>query len=271
MQDTENTNQITEGDELGSDNRKAPTGQENSDMNLENDDSPSVDNEPGISDSFVIPPLPGLNETPDIESLGSQDDIHPSDDQSLSTEAVVESKLQSFLRRLIRWAAGILIIFGLGLIAGIYMFYKPAIQEAERKINIIEVDLNSAIEENEGLKSQIATLQPYKSRNDGLLVEQSNLLLHIAILDARVDVADALLAIDQEDIVQAKVILNQTEIALDHINDLIAQDLKDAVTDMKTRLDLILSEIDRDHQTAQIDLGTLEEDLLHLEDSLIPK
>jgi len=278
MQDTENTNQIPEGDELGSDNDKAPTTLENTSMNLENNDPPSDENESDSPEPFVIPSLPGLNETPGIDAVDGQDDIPQSENEPLTSEEKVESKLQSFLRRLIRWAAGILIIFGLGLITGIYGFYKPATQEANRKIENIEIDLNSAIDNSEELKIQISdrdekisTLQPYKSRNDELLVEQSNLYLHIAILDSRVDVANALLEINQENIAQAKIILNQTEKTLDRINDLLAQDLKVAVTEMKTRLELILGEIDRDPYAAQSDLDVLEEQLLHLEDSLITK
>jgi hypothetical protein len=279
MQNTENTDQIPNGDELVSDNDKEPTSPENSDIPLGSIDPPTDDAESEVPESYAIPSLPGINETPGIDAVDTQEDTPPSEKETLLIEEeMVESKLQSVFRRLIRWAAGLLIIFGLGLLTGIYMFYKPATQEAERNIKSIESVLNLANEDIEKLKiqisdrdAQIIKLQPYEAKNDELLIEHNNLILHIAILDARVDISNALVEIGQEDIAQARIILNQTEKTLDRISDLLEQDMKDAVIEMKTRLELILGEIDRDPYAAQSDLDVLEEQLLHLEDSLITK
>jgi hypothetical protein len=186
-----------------------------------------------------------------------------------------ESKTRRFLRKLIRWTAGILIIFGLGLVTGILVFYRPAAQEAESKIQGLTAELESANAnigdlENQvsDLQAQISSLQPLKDKNDQLLGEIADLNLHFAIVDARLDVTRAVLALGEDDRAQARIILDKTVKTLTTINDLLDPDQQEVVTAMKQRLTLVMNEVDEDPFAAQSDLDVLGTKLLQLEDAL---
>jgi hypothetical protein len=186
-----------------------------------------------------------------------------------------ESKTRRFLRKAIRWTVGILIVFGLGLITGIYVFYRPAAQEAERKSQGLTTELETAntnIGDLEGqvsdLQAQISSLQPLKDKNDQLLSEIADLNLHFAIVDARLDVTRAVLALGEDDRAQARIILDKTAKTLVIINDLLDPDQQEVVTAMKQRLTLVMNEVDEDPFAAQSDLDVLGTKLLQLEDAL---
>jgi hypothetical protein len=191
-------------------------------------------------------------------------------------EEVSESKVRGVFRKIIRWTAGLLIVFGLGLIAGIYLFYKPEIQKAERilyemkgYLDVANGEVADLEKQVSDLETQISDLQPYKSRNDELVAEQVELNLHIAILEARIDVTHALLAIESEDFLQAQVSLDETEAALDQIGTFLDKEKLDVVEELKTQLQWIKDDLDVNPETAQKDLEALGAKLLQMEDDLI--
>lgn len=186
------------------------------------------------------------------------------------------SKTRAAFRKGIRWTAGLLIIFGLGLLTGIFLFYRPAIREAENNATRLGTEQAASNEEIIELQNQVADLeeeiaamQPLKNRNDELQAEQQGLNLHIAILDARLDVADAQLALANEpDNTRVRIILNQTANTLDRIKQLLDPDQKEIVNDLRARLDLVMGELEEDSFAARSDLDVLGTKLLQLEDSL---
>jgi len=202
--------------------------------------------------------------------LESEVETEPSADQVVP-EVKDESKARTFLRKLIRWSAGLLIVFGLGLILGIFVLYRPATQDIKQ----VDNDLSAANTQIEDLKSEMSELearidylQSLEDDNNRLLAEQTAFNLHVAILDARVDVANAVLALQEEDTAQARIILDKTSGTLDTISTLLEPELQDAVTAMKQRMELVMSEMEADPYAAQSDLDVLATKLLELEDGL---
>jgi len=196
--------------------------------------------------------------------------------QVVPVPAPAESKSRGFFRRLLRWAAGVLIVFGLGLLAAIFLLYRPEVQKAEAARVTAQAEIEQAraqvadLEDQvDGLKDKIAALQPLEDANTQLLDVQDGLNLHIAILDARLDVATALLALAGQDSAQALVILDQTGATLDRIGQFLAPEQLNTITSMKQRLELVLTEIEDDPYAAQSDLDVLATNLLQLEDALI--
>jgi hypothetical protein len=182
-----------------------------------------------------------------------------------------ETKVRKFFRKLIRWTAGLLIIFGLGLVAGIFMLYRPATKETQQ----VRDDLAAANTQIENLQSKIseleahnAYLQSLEDDNTDLLNQQQYFNLHIAILDARLDVSNASLALNENDLAQAKIILDRTSKTLDSIEFYLEPDFSDVVESMRQRLKLVLGEMENDPYAAQSDLDVLATNLLQLEDSL---
>jgi cytoskeletal protein RodZ len=268
MQDTENANPLSEGDERFIEPDEMP--------GLPEDMDPLPETiKPKIPEVDAVPPPPETTDTPEGETGEPIVEAPPPEDSPPVEEKAEESKARRFFRKFIRWTAGLLIIFGLGLIIGIFVLYRPAVQEAENNSRLMMADLDSAngqILELENqvsdLKSQISSLQPLKERNSDLTAEQKDLNLHIAILDARVDVAGALLALSEGDSAQALIVLAKTAKTLETINGLLETDQQEVITTLKQRLDLVMGEVDDDPFAARSDLEVLATKLLQLEDSL---
>ena len=257
MQDNENMNPTPDGKETFAD----PEELESLDESMK----PKI---PGV-DAFV--PKPDTSEKNDVQT----DDAFPAspapDVLSVETE-VAESKTRRFFRRLIRWAAGVLIVFGLGFLTGIFLLYRPATKEAERNSEMMGIELQDADGRSAGLEIQIAdletqitSLQPYKDLNNDLVAEQEGLNLHIALLDARIDVANALLALSEGNPAQVRVVLAKTTETLDTINSLLEPDQQEVASSLKERLVLVLAEVDEDPFAAKSDLDVLGTKLLQLQ------
>lgn len=251
------------------------------------DESEIIDQEdhPDVSqpDPSLLPPepdeLPGVEEIDDTEKIEDVDIQEVVDQESLPEPEEIpqetQGRLNLALRQGIRWVFGILILLGLGFLAGIYLLYRPAVEKGEITATQLSAELaaaNDKISELENkvstLNTEIASLQPLKERNDALLVENQELNLHIAILDARVDVANAQLALESNDNAQARITLNQTSLALNTIEVLLEVDQKEVADDLQQRLSLVMDELEDDPFAANSDLDVLETKLLQLEDSL---
>lgn len=251
-------------------------------MQNENDLDPILEN-PEIPGEDVLQEADQAAGLED-EMAGSQEappEIEDKSDQ-LPQESPIpappESKSRRFFRRLIRWAAGILIVFGLGLLTAIFLLYRPEVQKAEAALQAAQTEIEQAYAQVADLENQvtnlqgrIASLESLEDANTQLLAEQDGLNLHIAILDARLDVASAQLALSglEPDSARALILLNKTTLKLDRIGDFLTTEQLENITNMKQRLELVLNEIENDPTAAQYDLEKLATDLLQLEDALI--
>ncbi len=279
MQDTDNLKPIPEEDE---DTAGSDTGEKegdpiafSEDKTSENLGSIPEEDTPELSEDEVIPPLQERVDTPEFEPLEPADEIQPAEG-TLVDDKVVESKTRRFFRRFIRWTAGLLIIFGLGFLTGIFMIYQPAQQASETRNQQIAADLDTANDQildlqNQivDLKGQIADLEPLEATNNNLLAAQADFQIHIAILDARLDVANAMLSLKDDDSAQARISLAKTGETLDTISELLEPGQRDVVVEMAKRLDQVLSEIADNLYAAESDLDVLATDLLRLEDALL--
>ena len=226
--------------------------------------------EPDITDEIVSEVLPV-----EIVSDASEDEVKPSGGETPSPEKKEDSKIKLFFRKLLRWTAGILIVFGLGLITGIFVLYRPATKDADRAIKRSESERQMANENIAALEGQISNLetevshlQTYKQINEELVADQRDYELHIAVLDARLDVTNATLALSKANNAQAQIILEKTSGTLATIGDLLEEEQRGAVENMKQRLELVLGEMEADAYAAQSDLDVLATNLLQLEDAL---
>lgn len=256
-------------------------GENEGDLFEFSDEKPSGDLEssPGVSmpetpDEEIVPPAQEEADVSEDESIESVEEGEFVEDKPIADKAV-ESNARRFFRRLIRWTTGLLIIFGLGLLTGIFMIYRPAMGESENAVRQITADLEAANDkildlqtQISDLKTQIADLEPLEDANAELLAAQDDFRLHIAILEVRVDVASARLPLMAAESAQARVILVKTGESLDLIHELLDPDQQDVAVAMTERLNLVLSEIDDDPYAAESDLDVLATKLLELEDAL---
>jgi len=236
-----------------------------------------------VPDDMPTPPegVEPINIETAAEGEGDEELPSPLEDgETFGEEALAEavkgeSKVRVFFRKLLRWTVGLLIVFGLGLVTGILALYRPATQKADQETRQQQIELQDANTqildyENQilGLEDQVASLQALQVKNDELLAAQNGFKLHIAILDARLDISRAMLALSKDDTAAARIILDKTSGTLDTITSLLAPGQQAVVTAMKQRLALVMSELEDDVYAAQSDLDVLATNLLQLEDAL---
>jgi len=174
------------------------------------------------------------------------------------------SKFALFLRKLLRWATGTLTIFTLGIVLMWIVQVRPRTIELRE----LESQLQSSNQEIEKLAGELAILKAVDAENAALEATLDETLIHLNLLSVLVDVSIAQLALNDGNLEMAQAALVETNSKLD----LLATDLdgnhQDAVEAMQERLSLALNEINEDTFAAQSDLEVLRNTLLALERSL---
>ncbi len=224
---------------------------------------PDIENEISTPEENEIPAeTPALIEEPETAAPPIEE---------TATDVKEESRARRFFRKVLRWTAGLFIVFGLGFTVAIFTLYQPTLQRVEQGKSEL-AQANEQIENLDGqitnLEGEIESLQALEDQNLELIAAQKGLSLHVSILNARLDVANALLSLSEEDDAQARIILDKTAETLDTIKDLLEPDQREVVTAMQQRLELVLAEMENDSYAAQSDLDVLATSLLQLEDAL---
>ena len=174
-----------------------------------------------------------------------------------------ETRWQRYLRLSIRWLAILLIIFGLGVLATAFLFYRPVADELAGTRDELQ-QYQAQIAE---LQDEVDRLQSLEKENQTLQDELQKANLHIQILSALSDVNAARLDLAQDNASGAQVDLTNTAETLKNLEQLVGAQQKEAVQAMQSRLDLALQEMDRDSFAAQSDLEVLATNLVQLENT----
>lgn len=174
-----------------------------------------------------------------------------------------ESRSRRVILRTIRWMLGFLIVLGLGVLIVLFTLYIPARQQ----INASNDRLQQADQKIADLQNQINSLSGLQNSNQSLQSQYDKANLHIVILSARVDVANAQLALAKKDTAKARAALSQTPDTLTKLKGLIDQNQQKIVTDMQDRLTLAVKELDSNTYAAQSDLDVLATSLVDLENT----
>lgn len=176
---------------------------------------------------------------------------------------VPESRLQRFARLSIRWLAGLLIVFALGVLATVFVLLQPARQDLSQTRTELE-QANQRITE---LETEVDRLSTFERSNQKLSEDLDKANLHITILRALSDVNAARLALAMDDPASARVHLTNTDQTLQELEGLVEANSQELVLSMQDRLELALSEIGDDGFAAQSDLGVLATNLVQLENT----
>jgi len=178
-------------------------------------------------------------------------------------------KPPSFLIRAVRWLLLALILLGVGALLIIFMMYAP-IRSELKSVNQ-ELQKASSQYENElqEANQEIKRLSGLDEENKTLQEELYQSNLYIIVLQARIDVANAQLALSEGDYSKASLALSKTSGRLDKLASLLPSEQREVIGALQTRLDLALSEIEAGDPAAMADLGVLAMKLLELEDAII--
>jgi len=178
-----------------------------------------------------------------------------------------ESRIGRFLKSATRWLFGLLIVFGLGALAVIFLLYTPTRQTLQQT----QADLETAKQKISDLESQVQKMAALETQNASLQKEVDAGVLHIKLLTALTDVDTARVALAEKDAPAAKAALADTAATIKEISTLAGSNQSEAVKFIQDRLTLVLSEIETDPATAQTDLGVLAGKLIELEKALYNK
>ncbi|MDD5467154.1 MAG: hypothetical protein PHS96_05065 [Anaerolineales bacterium] len=199
-----------------------------------------------------------------MEPTGQEKTAAPAAETSTAGEAQAgkESRAGRAMTRMLRRLLGLLIVFGLGAIAVLYSLYIPTRQVVYDQ----EVGLQQAQERITELEEQVASLSVLESENLELRKELDEANLHTLLLSALANVNAARVALAEDDIATARAYLAEANTIKD-LAALVAPEQRDAVTDMVKRLELAVSEIDKDKFAALSDLDVLAANLTQLKNT----
>jgi hypothetical protein len=160
------------------------------------------------------------------------------------------SRFQTALRRILIWFTVMAVMFLGGFLTYHFVLHQPVADELETA----QAEVTSLQTQVESATSQLAQMEDATQHRDLLLV--------------MVDVYDARLALTEENVVAAKSALADTADAMDRVLDEIEAFDSNLAAALPQRLALILSNLDRDTETAIADCDQLLEDLLEVEAAL---
>ena len=177
--------------------------------------------------------------------------MNDSEKESVSTPP--ESGFKRFVRRLLRWTLGLLIVFGLGVLTAIFTLYLPANEKLRQA--------NAALGQS---KQQIAGLKALEGDKQTLQAKLDTANLYVAMLSVLVDVTGARLALASNDPAEARVHLSDTAAKLENLGALLKAEQSKIAVSMQKRLENALKELESDQYAAQSDLNVLANNLVQL-------
>lgn len=182
------------------------------------------------------------------------------------------SRLQRFFRKIFIWLVVLAIAFLAGIVTDHYLRYKPlseAIVETQTALDQSNQDTSGLQAETESLNTVIQKandkITSLEGEKKAVQDELETATAHLKLLQVLVDVSNARLALFLNDVEGAKAALVNTQQRLDNLLLRIAEFDTNLAQSMPQRLSLIISGLERDTETAKIDLGLFTKDLLEIE------
>ncbi len=175
------------------------------------------------------------------------------------------SKTRTFFRKALIWLIVITIAFGAGFLLDHFLRYQPLLENLQQ-IQAEQTDLQNDLDELDYLIEQMtpkleAANATITSLEDDLEMAHARLQLYKVL----VDVSNARLSLFLENIEEAQTALADTKTSLEALGPVIEKVDAELALSMPRRLELIIAGLERDPETAAIDLELFTKDLLALE------
>ncbi len=174
---------------------------------------PRPNETPEIPQETTAPQPPQASPTPEAAGgLGST----PVEETGAYTppEDKPPSKARRFLRRVFRWVIGLLIVFGVGFSAALWLFYRPARQQAQQAT----AQAQQARKQAQDLQAQVALLQKQNSTLQKSVTEQTQAMRTAAsrwaLAEAQANACAARLALQKGDTTGAQLYTERLQTAL---------------------------------------------------------
>ena len=177
-----------------------------------------------------------------------------------------DSRLGRVMRTILRWAAAVVGLFALGLLAGFLLLYQPAqkgLDSANQQIGLVNDENSQLHSQVNGLQNTLTTAnKAVQGAQEELKKAQARNSLLVVIYD----IADARTYLAQKDGAKLINILDKTSTDLDAVQPYLLTAHKDLADELKSRLETVRSVVIRDAQLAQSDLDNLYSALIAAND-----
>ena len=175
---------------------------------------PQPNETPEIPQETTTPQTPPASPTPEAAGGLGSTPVEETGAYTPPPEDKPPSKARRFLRRVFRWAIGLLIVFGLGFSAALWLFYRPARQQAQQAT----AQAQQAQKQAQDLQAQVALLQKQNSALQKSVTEQSQ-AMHTAasrwaLAEAQANACAARLALQNGDTTGAQLYTERLQTAL---------------------------------------------------------
>jgi cell division protein FtsB len=185
-----------------------------------------------------------------------------------ATEKKPPSRFQRFLRKFLIGLAIVAVIFLAGFLTNHFVRYRPLVDTLEET----QTELTDARQSVSDLEAEIVRLkrlnQTAQDEIDDLEAELAAAKTNAHFYQVLVDVNAARIALFLEDLEGAEAALAETQEKLADLQPAISATDPDLALSLPRRLELIVSGMARDPETAHIDLELFTRDLLALEPQL---
>jgi cell division protein FtsL len=198
----------------------------------------------------------------EIENGEVSESISTDEDQPEKTPRL--SRSRRIFRKILVWLVVIALAFAAGFFVDAYLRYIPTLDKLTERTN----QVSEAMLEIDELEAEISRLSTFEETNQILVEENQSLETHLRVLSARSAVADARLAVVQDNIPEAKLAVSKVESTLEDLVGMLTEDQVEVVENMQQRLDLIREELEEDTFSALSDLEVLSSKLGGLENTL---
>jgi len=184
--------------------------------------------------------------------------------EGTAQEKVKLSKARLIWRRILIWLVVITIAFAGGFFLDTVLRFQPE----KGRVEDLAIELENTVEEITSLEDEIEKLSLFKDKNTELETKIDSVTTHINLLSARVAVADAGLALEQDRLADAKLALDKLGSTLETLKTFVNLEQAEVVETMIQRQQLIVLELDDDTFSALTDLGVLANQLSGLENTM---
>lgn len=171
------------------------------------------------------------------------------------------SRFGLFMRNVLRWVAGLIVVFGLGVAAMWIVRVKPQSDQ----LAALHGQVDGLQQQVDTLTAEVKDLRPLKQKNADLEDQLTQAEEHLQVLQVMVDVTSAQVQMGLGKPAAARQALMETDGRLQTLQSGLAADRKKEVQSMRDRLALVLSELETNNFAAVNDLEVLAGDLAAFE------
>jgi DNA repair exonuclease SbcCD ATPase subunit len=190
------------------------------------------------------------------------------DSEELEEDILPEKKGISKFRKILRRVLIGLIILIVFYLVGYGVSYITTIKPLKNQQEMLQADLEARQTQIEALENENEQLAQFEEANQVLKEENQDLETQLTIKIAQASVSDAIIALKEENLDEARLELSKVDETLEDLKGMLSSDQQGVVENMQTQLEVVREDLDEYAESAESNLKALSEKLIKLENTL---